>query len=78
LNNSTISLWHKSKAVSQNLMHSNLSVTDGVYRILSESDVRGQIAALGEKISTGELDKTNDLISLLEQLLANLKTKKGS
>ena len=31
-----------------------------------------------EKVPTGELDKTEDLISLLEQLLANLKTKKGS
>jgi hypothetical protein len=27
------------KAVSQNLMHSNLSIPDGVYGILSETDV---------------------------------------
>lgn len=30
------------KAVSQNLMHANLSVTDGVYGILSDKDVRGE------------------------------------
>jgi hypothetical protein len=29
------------KAVSQNLMHSNISIADGVYGILSDNDVRG-------------------------------------
>lgn len=37
------------KAVSQNLMHANLSVTDGVYGILSEMNVREQIASLGKQ-----------------------------
>jgi hypothetical protein len=37
------------KAVSQNLIHENLSITDGVYGILSDVDVRSQIAMLGEK-----------------------------
>lgn len=59
-------------------MHTISSVTSRVYGILSENDMRNQITALGEKISTGELDKTDDLISLLEQLLANLKTKRSS
>ena len=36
------------KAVSQNLMHENLTITDGVYGILSENDVRKQIAELGK------------------------------
>ena len=35
------------KAVSQNLMHENLTITDGVYGILSETDVRKQIIGLG-------------------------------
>jgi hypothetical protein len=39
------------KAVSQNLMHANLSVTDGVYGILSGMDVKGEIAGLGKKRS---------------------------
>ncbi|HLN45629.1 MAG TPA: hypothetical protein VK209_07980 [Candidatus Sulfotelmatobacter sp.] len=34
------------KAVSQNLMHANLSITDGIYAILSEIDVKNQIVGL--------------------------------
>jgi hypothetical protein len=45
------------KAVSQNLMHSNISITDGVYGILSNNDVRGQIDSLGKQlISRDNLD----------------------
>jgi len=40
------------KAVSQNLMHSNLSITDGVYGILSQIDVREQISRIGISISS--------------------------
>ncbi|MBI5945364.1 MAG: site-specific integrase [Chloroflexi bacterium] len=36
------------KAISQNLMHSNLSTTDGVYGILSDMDVKKQIQSLGK------------------------------
>lgn len=36
------------KAVSQNLMHSNISVTDGIYGILSADDTRKRIANLGK------------------------------
>jgi len=57
------------KAVSQNLMHANLSITDGVYGILSETDVREQIAALGQQIKVGD-DKNLDLLAdlLIERL----------
>jgi site-specific recombinase XerC len=34
------------KAVSQNLMHANLSVTDGVCGVLSGMDIKGEIAEL--------------------------------
>lgn len=36
------------KAVSMNLMHSNISITDGIYSILSQQDVKDQIAKLGD------------------------------
>ena len=36
------------KAISQNLMHSNLSITDGIYGILSEQDVGIKISDLGK------------------------------
>jgi integrase len=44
------------KAISQNLMHSNLSITDGVYGILSDIDVKNQIVSLGQKINSGQID----------------------
>lgn len=57
------------KAVSQNLMHSNLSITDGVYGILSDSDVREQICTLGQQISLSEIKDLDLLVPLLKQLL---------
>ena len=55
------------------MRHSNLSNTDGVYRILSITDVREQRAALGQKINPGETIDNETLVPLLEQLLAELK-----
>jgi len=59
------------KAVSQNLMHANLSITDGVYGILSEMDVKRQIESLTQKIENYE--NTSDLIFLTKQLLQKLE-----
>ena len=56
------------KAISQNLMHANLSVTDGVYGILSETDVRKQIKLLG----TGSLSDVQDSKEKLADLLRNI------
>ena len=61
-----------SKAVSQNLMHSNLSITDGVYGILSSQDVGEAIKNLGEKASKGGLSNA-ETIEKIEDLLAFLK-----
>jgi len=58
------------KAVSQNLMHENLAVTDGVYGVLSDTDVKRQIAALGA--SRAEHDDVEELKSALVRLLARL------
>lgn len=59
------------KAVSQNLMHADLAVTDGVYGVLADDDVRQTIAALGQA-PTLEGDQ-DSLIAMLETLLAQLK-----
>jgi integrase len=60
------------KAVSQNLMHSNLSITDGVYGVLTGRDVQDRISTLGEKaIGLGELSKS-ELKAALEQILADM------
>jgi hypothetical protein len=45
----------------------NLSVTDGVYGVLSDLDVKEQISAL-EKSAAGSEDK-KELIDLLKQLV---------
>jgi len=50
------------KAVSQNLMHSNINITDGIYGILSDIDVRGQIATIGQ------MTHSNDTATDLEEL----------
>lgn len=43
------------KAVSQNLGHSNLSVTDGVLSVLAKNDVQDRIENLGEEIENNDL-----------------------
>ncbi len=62
------------KAVSQNLMHSNLSITDGVYGVLSATDVREQISELGQKEFSGEFKDISLLIPLLIQIV-NIKSE---
>jgi len=49
------------KAVSQNLMHSSLKVTDGIYAILDDLDVRNEIQNLGKT--------DDDLLRRLRDLL---------
>lgn len=58
------------KAVSQNLMHENLSITDGVYGVLSETDVRQQIATLGNGVANSK--DVQELRSLVRRLLVKL------
>jgi hypothetical protein len=60
------------KAVSQNLMHSNISITDGVYGILSDNDVKGQIALLGQKIIPNEASGIEELKLMTKQLMEKL------
>jgi hypothetical protein len=61
------------KAVSQNLMHSNISITDGVYGILSDNDVRGQITGLGLKVISSESNDIEELKALTKQLIEKLE-----
>ena len=56
------------KAISQNMMHSNLSVTDGIYGIFSEQEVKNRITGLNNspkngKYSAQELDNLADRIA---------------
>jgi integrase len=56
------------KAVSQNLMHANLSTTDGVYGMFSVDGVGKRIANLGIKMQSGNFSK-EDFMSELQELI---------
>jgi hypothetical protein len=51
------------KAISQNLMHLNLSITDGIYAILSDLDVKNQIQLLGKNQDENILQKLRELLN---------------
>lgn len=53
------------KAVSQNLMHANLSVTDGIYGILLGTDVKGEISELGKKEVSSEASEIAELLTFM-------------
>ena len=66
------------KAVSQNLMHSNLNTTDGIYGILSPGDVRDQIGRLGRGGETeADGESIEELIGLTRRLVAKLERQRG-
>jgi hypothetical protein len=60
------------KAVGQNLMHSNLSITDGVYGVLSSADIELRIKAIGKKLPTEQIS-SDDLGTQLIELGLKLK-----
>lgn len=56
------------KAISQNVMHSSVTITDGIYGNLVGDDVRNIIARLGNSKTGGSLeDKLDELLELLKQ-----------
>jgi hypothetical protein len=61
------------KALSQNLMHSSLLVTDAVYSVLSEDDVGARIASIGSDFdATREDSQQEELVQLLQAMLNQL------
>jgi hypothetical protein len=61
------------KAVNQNLMHDNLSITDGVYGVLSGMEVKGEIANLGKGLMANSNQK--ELIEILRQIINQYDSK---
>ena len=59
------------KAISQNLMHSSLTITDSIYGVLSGQDVADAIAGLGKAEETN----TEDLIKQFAAFLAQQKNR---
>lgn len=57
------------KAVSQNLMHSSLAITDGLYGNLAGDDVKSAISSLGRK---ADVDDPDDETAIMKALLRQL------
>jgi integrase len=58
------------KAISLNLMHSDLKITDGIYAILSNENVKLRITSLGQKVHNQ--DDLTQIVTLLNQLKEKL------
>jgi integrase len=65
------------KAVSQNLMHPDLSVTDGVYGMFSEKDLGRLIAALGVDVAEDRQPSYDRLTLLLKDVLDQLEQRRS-
>ncbi len=65
------------KAISQNLMHANLSITDGVYGVLSEKDIKNQIQNLGKEIDSLENQNIVAQLRAIEASINHLKKSMG-
>lgn len=64
------------KAISQNLMHSNLKTTDEIYAILGDGQVRERIMRLGRNGSDGLQDGSNtDIAAALRSLADQVASK---
>ena len=63
------------KAVSQNLMHENLTKTDGVYGVLSLNDVKQEIMELSPRVAaSAKGDDIRNLLSAVRILLWKIET----
>lgn len=68
------------KAISMNLMHSSISITDSIYAVFSDKDTQGRIAQLGQAGPAGflpaSIDKDRFAAAFLKAL-AELQLKPG-
>jgi len=61
------------KAISQNLMHSSITVTDSIYGILSNNDVKNQLSEICERInSQSNKNNKDEVIRMLKEILQKL------
>ena len=64
------------KAISQNLMHSSLTITDQVYGVLGADDQAARIGALGGSVTRGDKEDAA-LDALMEKLLSRMQGEKS-
>jgi hypothetical protein len=63
------------KAISQNLMHANISITDGIYGGLSDSDINEQITSLTEEKLPDDNESLKELLKLTLERITELEKK---
>ena len=56
-------------------MHENLTITDGVYGVLSEVDIRKRIMGLGQRIVSDKAGSIEESMSLNKEILKRLKQR---
>ena len=61
------------KAISQNLMHANISITDGIYGGLSENDLKNKINSLSNNRRENFNQTREDLIETTKFFLKQLE-----
>jgi len=62
------------KAISKNMMHVNLSITDGIYGMFSQEEVKNRITNLSNAVSNRNF--TNDDFEVLADLISKKFEKK--
>ncbi len=63
------------KAISQNLMHTNISITDGIYGGLSDADIKEQITSLTEKTLPDDQETLMELLRKNQEIISKLEKK---
>ncbi|MBN1122330.1 MAG: site-specific integrase [Anaerolineae bacterium] len=63
------------KAISLNMMHSSIVVTDSIYAVLSEQDIQARINALRE--GRAAIDENQDILATLKALIDQLEGGKN-
>lgn len=60
------------KAVSMNLMHSDIGVTDSIYAVLSDDDVRKRIEALGQENGGGDGADEDEIVRIVREVMGRM------
>ena len=63
------------KAISQNLMHANISITDGIYGGLSDMDIKKQITSLTRKPLPDDKETLLELLKSNQEIIEKLRNQ---
>ena len=63
------------KAISENLMHDIISITDGIYGGLSDSDIKEQITSLTENSLPDDMESLLELLRKNQEIINKLEKK---